>query len=453
MLSSSLSRSVIEVESLISNVYEYSLFRRDGKFLELPYVRHVLDYDGLPSILWRKLDSDEKIYFELQSPPTEFLKFMPTSPASAVFLLQQPSRLEPQLNFSESLEYESNVDFKTFPVSFEEEKIFLATCLFQNDRCGFEEIDAKSYKHENFNFLEETVLSGQAVFDNSRAPETLTCILFPDINTSKFCPVIMRTPEIISLDENFPTLELSNMLAVSIPFDVWDHVVFEISTRAPFDVHTDDRINWPEDSRKQNKQVRQFMFKINQKPAGNQEIKQTTAPKQEAFRPGTCFLINLGLLKNYPLIRALNKQEVNLVERDFGAGDHQLIGIDGENLIWIMKVNELAKIQGTEAMNRYCRMFSKVTLVLTTYSYQHKVRYNFHEKLWHHPQIRQKLLLSKMDIKSVMGVLARHAKISVMFADEVEEVLSCIHRIAENCPHVGVEEEMSAVQLSANYTR
>lgn len=50
-----------------------------------------------------------------------------------------------------------------------------------------------------------------------------------------------------------------------------------------------------------------------------------------------------------------------------------------------------------------------------------------------------------MDIKILMDILARHDRIKVLFADEVEEVLASIYRIASDCPLVDIDEEMSAV--------
>ena len=50
-----------------------------------------------------------------------------------------------------------------------------------------------------------------------------------------------------------------------------------------------------------------------------------------------------------------------------------------------------------------------------------------------------------MDIKILMDIGAQYEKVHVVFADDMEEVLACIHRVAQDSPILEIDEEMSAV--------
>lgn len=67
-------------------------------------------------------------------------------------------------------------------------------------------------------------------------------------------------------------------------------------------------------------------------------------------------------------------------------------------------------------------------------------------------------MISKMDIQILMNVISQYDHVSVVYANEVDEILQCIGRVSENSSPIETDEEMSAVHyywkdLSYNFDR
>lgn len=58
-----------------------------------------------------------------------------------------------------------------------------------------------------------------------------------------------------------------------------------------------------------------------------------------------------------------------------------------------------------------------------------------------------------MDIKIVMEMVTRFNKLSVMFADDIEQIIEGIHRVAKDNQMCEIDEEMSAVRSWAKQCR